>query len=274
MNKWYRIVSGCTVALCASFLIVSCGSGSGDGNAIDSIDQDVENNDSTSPLIVPPDVLPLETSEGAESGLRGCLNRPLYYNGPHFVATSYDVTHAGFFGTTSHSEQFDLIYTVVAVDEEGVAQVDIETTSATSNGAGGTFTTPYTLDGYTVSPVGALDNNPLVMNYDLDAGESVTQTLGAESEGASGSTRTYTYLGREVMDVNGLQVEVCRVDTEIRNEAELPQFRLQADTSQWYGVGSGLKLKEEGVGNPDSEQDRITTVKVLTFGSINSISLF
>ncbi len=198
---WYWRVSGYSTALCASLLVASCSDGSGDAGG------------DTASLIVPPDVLPLESSEGAESGLRGCLNRPLYYNGPHFVSTTFDVTITGLFGTTSQSDQIDLIYTVVAVDEEGIAQVDVETTLATSLGTGGNFTVAYTLDAYTVIPVGAQrdtpDENPILFNYDLDAGESISQLIGPASQGAARSTRTYTYVGREVIDVNGLQIETC-----------------------------------------------------------------
>ncbi len=160
-------------------LAVSCDGGSGGD---------------TASLIVPPGVLPLENSEGAEPGLRGCLNHPLYYNGPHFVLTTFDVTNTGSFGATSQSEQIDLIYIAVAVDEEDIAQVDVKTTLATSFGTGGNFTVVYTLDAYIIIPVGAQrdvpDENPLLLNYDLDVGESISQLIGPASLGAAGSSST------------------------------------------------------------------------------------
>ena len=257
----------------ASLVITSCGGGSSDGGGSDPDIPDTGDGDSSSSLIVPPDILPATSSEGAEPGLRGCLNRPLYYNGPHFVTTIHDVTHSGSFGSSSDSEQLEQIYTVTDIETDGVAHVAIETTLTTSTSTAGSFTTPYTLDGYTVGPSSASDNSAQVMNYDLTVGESVTQTLGIDTGGSDGSIRTYTYVGRETLTVDGQPMETCRVDSEIRNESELPQFRLISDMTDWYGVGTGLKLKSEGVSYPDSEQDSVTTVKVLTFGSINAESV-
>lgn len=273
MQKWYRKGFRRGAIVGASLMIASCGGGASDDGGNDPDVPDNDDGDSPSSLIVPPDVLPATSSEGAEPGLRGCLNRPLYYNGPHFVSTIYDVTHSGSTGSSGNSEQIEQIYTVTEIETDGVAHVDMETTLTTSMSTGVSFTTPYTLDGYTVGPSSASDNNAQVINYDLAIGESVTQTLGMETGGSEGSTRTYTYVGRETLTFDGQQIETCRVDSETRNETELPQFRLISDVTDWYGVGTGLKLRTEGVSYPDSEQGSVTTVKVLTFGSINAESV-
>ncbi len=254
-------------------LIASCGGGSSDGNTDGLAEPGTDDSESSSPSVVPPDVLPLISSEGAESGFEGCLNRPLYFNGPHFVSTTHEVTNTSAFGVSSSSEQIDRVYTVTDVSAEGIAQVEIETTLATSSGTGGSFTTPYTLDGYTLSPTGTSQNDPLLIDYSLEEGASVTQVLGTEFGAVADTTRTYTYVGRETVDINGTALEACRVDSETRNETDRPEFRFEGYATRWYAVGSGLLLKRTGTSFPDSEDDVFSSESVLTFGAINSESI-
>lgn len=136
------------------------------------------------------------------------------------------------------------------------------------------FIAPYTLDGYKLSPTGALDNDPMIINYGLEEGESVTQVPGTDFSAVADSTRTYTYVGRETVDINGVSLEACRVDSETRNETDRPEFRLENQASRWYAVGSGLLLKRESLSFPDSEDDIFTVESELSFGSVNSVSIF
>lgn len=274
MKKDYRRFASHAVVSLITMLIASCGSGSSDEGLDGPAEPGTSEGDSSSPTVVPPDVLPLVSSEGAESGFEGCLNRPLYFNGPHFVSTTHEVTNTSAFGVSTSSEQIDRIHTVTDVSAEGIAQVEIETTLATSSGTGGSFTTPYTLNGYKLSPTGAPDNNPLVIDYSLEEGVSVTQVLGTEFGAVADTTRTYTYVGRETVNINGTPVDACRVDSETRNETDRPEFRFEGYASRWYAVGSGLLLKRVGTSFPDSEDDVFSSETVLTFGSINSESMF
>jgi len=273
MKKNYRRLTSHAALSLSAILIVSCSSGSSDESAGGSAEPGTTEGDADSPSIVPSDVLPLVSSEGAESGFAGCLNRPLYFNGPHFVSTTHEANNTSAFGSSSSSEQIDRIYTVTDVSAEGVAQVDVETTLATSSGTGGSFTRAYTLNGYKLAPTGSPDNDPLVIDYSLEEGDSVTQVLGTEFGAVADTTRIYTYVGRENVTIDGTSMEACRVDSETRNETDRPEFRFENYASQWYAVGSGLLLKRVSTSFPDSEDDIFFHESVLTFGSINSESV-
>lgn len=254
MNKCRTINR--TLALSIALFLISCGPTEG----------------STKFAIPGPDVLPLTSSDGAEEGLRGCLNRALYFNGPNYVTTSEIKSITTRDGTFDETYSTDSKYTVVEVTADGTSHVD-HTLEASSSGSASVV--PLTLAGYTLFAVGASraepDPMPFLMKYDLKPGETVSSVIpGAGLE----TIREYFYDGREEIMVQGRQVKACRVDTIVTTPSEAPQFVITSRISTWYGVGTGLKLRLEGVGYPDSEPDRSTSLHSLQSATINSTKIF
>lgn len=257
----------------STMILSSCGGGS-DGMPAVNLDEPPSATATDVPIIGP-DILPLESAAGAETGFKGCLNRALYFNGPHFISTTEAISTTLYEDTFNTTEMKDVIYTVVEITSNGVANVDVETTTVSSNGNGSTGVAPMILSGHTLFWAEAGRDNPeaaiLLLDYDVDVGETVSKTTTL----ASGDERTEerTYVGREEITVAGQQVAACRLDRLFTIPSELPEFRVSSRMSTWYGVGTGLKLREDGVAYPDS-QDRSTTLKTLQSAVINGITIF
>lgn len=252
------------LVLTSTLLIVSCGGGS-DGPTDSSTDVNIPG----------ADVLPLINAENAESGLKGCLNRALYFNGPHFVSTAESQTIT--FGdiVSSSATTNELIYTVVSVAEDGFSQVDVDKTSVSSESGMANSTQAYSLDGYTVSNYGSDRANPfpgiLDFSLDEDATSSSEIVTGADD---STSTVEDTYIGREQIEIAGQSVAACKVARTIYQDVGDPSFNTSVASTIWYGVGTGLTLKTDSVRYPFSELDRSTTVTTLDSATINSIQIF
>jgi len=213
------------------------------------------------------DDLPLTGADGAPPNLRGCLNRNLYFNGPHSVSTTESVSVTKYDDTFNSIENKDWVYTVEEVTPEGVAKVNVEEKMGSSNGTGYTSSTSVSLRGFSTSTVATTAGAPppAVFEYDLAPGESVTQDLSTPDLEIK---RVYTYMGREDITVAGQLVKACRVNSVVTIPSELPQFRTSSRISTWYGVGTGLELRSDSLGVPDSI-DKSRTLRDLTNAVIN-----
>lgn len=270
--------------LLSSLFIASCG---GDGGS-PSADSDSDANageggsEGSDAVALDESIKPFYSQEGAEAGLKGCLNRGLYVNGPHAASIkSYKSTISPYWDTSSHdTNTYEYRYDVIELSDSGEAQVDVTTTFTSSLGnSTTTVVTPYALEGYQLRIVGpsrAVPNpNAYVYHFDLEEGESIPQTINAGSEAAPVYfTYIDTYVGREDVSLGSTFLKACRIDTLVTQETDQPQFRRRSLNSEWYALGTGLNIKSESVIYPDSEQDELLESRHITSAEINGVKIF
>jgi len=270
--------------LLCSLLITGCGDGSDSSTASSDSGSDAEGSASgtSDAITLDASIKPMYSLEGAEAGLKGCLNRGLYVNGPHTISIkSYKSSIQPYWDTSSDdTNTYEYRHDVIEVSDSGEAQVDVTTTLTSSLGnSSTTFVSPYALEGYQLRVVGqsrATPNpNAYVRHFDLEEGESIPQTINAGSD-AVPIYYTYidTYVGREDVGTGINTLKACRVDTLVTQETDQPEFRRRSLISNWYAVGTGLNIKTESVFYPDSEQDELLESRHMTSAEINGVKIF
>jgi len=234
------------------------------------------------PFDLNPSLAPLLSADGAEAGLRGCLNRGLYVNGPHKLITTVlkNASTPYWDRRSSETQVSEYEYKVLKVSAGGVSEVDVSTKiTRSSTSSVISLVRPYLLEGHQLRVVGHTRNTPnpyaYVNHFDLKPGEEVTQTINAGPDASPNLfTRVDTYMGREEIAIAGRAVKACRIDSVVTSEALEPQFRRWGFFSTWYALGTGLELRVESTSNPDSEQDTLLETKVLTAAELNGVKLF
>ncbi len=277
--SFYRFISALGLAL-----LIGCGGGSGSESDTDENKEETIE-DSTladeTPLITQL-TKPLINTEGAEAGLRGCINRPLYFNGPHTVSfTQTEGLRQPYWETTFDSTfETEIRYEALKVNDDGTSEVAVVKTT-TKSASGNAISVAYTeiLDGYniyeTVVGTAIPDDSVYVEYFNIEEGESVPQTINIRTEAEPlFETRIDEYIGREDITVAGNLFKACRVDSLFTVDDELPQFRRRLVQSAWYGVGTGLLLLKEAVNYPDSPQDELISSTVMTSAQINGTKIF
>ncbi|MFK7975355.1 MAG: hypothetical protein AB8C02_04430 [Halioglobus sp.] len=225
---------------------------------------------------------PLLNTQGAQAGLKGCLNRGLYVNGPHTLTTTTYTTASKPYWDTMFSDTVSTAYhyNVLKVSDDGVSEVDVKrTVNSSSRSSAITSVLHYELEGHQLRLVGPNRNtqnpNAYVEHFDLEEGVEIPQTINAGTDASPiVFTRLDTYRGREEINIEGRAMKACRVDSLLTADAQPPKFRRWSLSSTWYAVGTGLTLQVESTTHPDSEQDTLLETKVMTAAELNGVKLF